>query len=177
MKTTGVLLLSVLVVNTIGCNDNEPARQNVSAQNSFQVSFPRGENWQIVRDGPVGNVEDSYAIAVADAQRGCQLSVVVLPAVEGATSVAAAKAEWEQGLLQKLTRKKASENIQLSGHDAYKIVAELDAPDGMTYEVISILLIAEGRNFNIGVTCPGENVLEDRELKAFVDSFTVAAAK
>ena len=146
-------------------------------EDSFEVTLPTGPNWQILQRGPLGDDSDTFVVAVADAARSFQLTVMVLPSLDDAPTLESMKAGWEKGFLKKATRKKSSEDITIGGQPAYRLTAALDGADGTSHEVVGILIVAEGWNFTIAITKSGENILDDPEVRQFVESFKIVAKR
>jgi hypothetical protein len=82
------------------------------------------------------------------------------------------KPGWEQGFLEKASRKISSQDTTIAGRAAYRVTAELDGADG-TYELIGTLVVARDRNFNVGITKRGGNALQDADVRQFLESFRI----
>ena len=179
-------LCLVVYLACLGCGrdasngKNSPARPNAQtagvklpAKESFTVTFPKTPPWGTVLDGPLRGLDGTYAIAVAHAERGIQLSVMVLPPTDDAPTLQAMIPQWEKGFLKKAGHKKRSELTTVSGHDAYSVTAAVDAGDGVSFDVTGILVIAHGRNYTLGITAPSEIDSSTREISEFLQSFRI----
>ena len=144
------------------------------AKDMFTVNLPNTPPWQKVTDGPITEkTERAYVLMMIEPKRNIRLSVMAMPLSSSITSTEAFIADWEKGFIQHASSKKSSANIQLNGHAAYKLVVGIDSPDGQSFEGTTILIIANGWSFNLGIVAPSGTDTEIPDITQFIDSFRI----
>jgi hypothetical protein len=166
MRSATALALLFCIAHGVGAEDINLAEFHVSA------AVPDSDDWSVLRNGPIEGVEGTHFFAIADQAKRKQLTLLVMPLPKDAQTLDAMKQGWEDGFLKKASRKISTADIMVDGIRARRVLAGLKSPEGVEFQVLGILVVANGKNYTIGAVS-SEPIDSDADIKKFLESVRI----
>ena len=181
------LLAIILSVTVVGCSssvqsDAPKVSQDASSHvqsnlslapiDSVTYELPGNSRISVLQEGEIDGVAGSYLLVIGDPDEPERFAMTALPAVESDSIWSEQAAEWEDGFLQKMTRKLLSEQVEFDGRQARHVVAE--AGNGDDSVKIDVYYFNAGKwNYSVALTAPASSNPENGDLAAVRDSIHV----
>ncbi len=143
-----------------------------SPSESVAYELPNGTDLSVLQEGEINGVADSYLLVIGSQDKLERLALTALPAVESSATWPEQAAEWEEGFLQKMTRKILSEPAEFDSRQSLHIIAE--AGDGDNSVRIDAYFFNVGKwNYTVALTAPSSTDNDNGNLEAVRDSIHV----
>ncbi|HBE68780.1 MAG TPA: hypothetical protein DDW52_11595 [Planctomycetaceae bacterium] len=155
------VLFVILAVTAVGCSSSaNPEEQQVSPGASaltpaeaISYELPSGTGLSVLQEGEINGMPSTYLVVIGSPDTPERLALTALPSDESSEPWSKQAAEWEEGFLEKMSRKISSEPSTFDDRQAHHIVAEADTADG-SVEIEAYFLKYGKWSYTIALTAP-----------------------
>ncbi len=138
----------------------------------FVVHFPEGSGWSdVVKKSPV---KEATHWASTNKKGGMATFILIgnAPALRTLPTFRERALDWERGMLSRESEKVSAQFSKLAGKEAYHIITSARI-NGTKVYFSSWYVESGGILYTLGVVAPSKELLEGKDAKAFISSFSI----